>query len=365
MKLHYLFFAIALVFIGCSLDTNKTKSTENTNFTDAEGRKSNNSDSYWQPMVMHEMKDNKGVIQALIPLPASWKLNVNGKPIIGPDNITATDFALHSFMMNYDQSLQYAYSQTHMRAMPKISRLIQEDIVPFAAKQGFTYIKYYELPEVSKMDKWYSDQLYKAMPARSSVKTYGIDLKDTNGNPAFLILRVNSSETQSMQNWYYVTSLFEADKSVFEVAKKQYLFGLTNIRYNLEPIISYNEAEAQRIGQSWANFRQRMTANQAAFEAQQRNHINKTEAINNAIMNGWESRNKAMDKNQDQFLDYVKERENVQNSETGKTYKVEHGYNRYWMNSDGEYIATKQQDYDPNADKSMNQEHWQELNKVK
>ena len=129
--------------------------------------------------------------------------------------------------------------------------------------------------------------------------------------------------------------------------------------------MAYNKAEAQRIGQSWAAFNQKMAANQAAFEAQQRNHINKVNAVNDAIMSNWDSKNKAMDKNQEQFLDVIYERQNVQNSETGEKHKVEYGYNKYWMNSDGQYIATESPTYNPNADENMNQQKWQELNKIK
>ena len=108
-----------------------------------------------------------------------------------------------------------------------------------------------------------------------------------------------------------------------------------------------------------------MAANQAAFEAQQIAHVNKSNAINDAIMGNWKANNAASDKNQEQFVDYIYENENVQNTETGKTYKVQQGANQYWMNNDGEYIGTKSNTYNPNQDENMNEKKWQELKKIK
>ena len=53
------------------------------------------------------------------------------------------------------------------------------------------------------------------------------------------------------------------------------------------------------------------------------------------------------------------------NAETGQRYKVSSGSNQYWMNSNGEYIGTDRQDYNPNLDENMNNVKWQELNEVK
>ncbi|MEZ5027019.1 MAG: hypothetical protein R2739_10630 [Chitinophagales bacterium] len=359
MKSLFHFVLCLFIFVGCNSSSNN--SSGNTS--------SKNGGKFWQKMTMHELKDNSGMVAAIMPLPSSWEIHIppkNGVSISGPDNIKVTDFAPKSFMMNYDPNLQYAYEQSgvKMREMPSIDQLVQEDVVPSAAKLGLSYIKHYELPEVSKMDKWYSDQLYKVGPTETYNKAFGIDFKNKEGDPVFVILHVNSSKSEYLQNWYYMSSMLEADADEYELAKKQLIFALANTRYNLEPIMAYNKKEAQRIGQSWAAFNKKMAARQAAFEASQLEHVNRTNAINDAIMSNWKSKNAAMDKNQEQFVDYIYENENVQNVETGKTYKVQQGANQYWMNNDGEYIGTKSNTYDPNLDDNMNDQKWQELKKI-
>lgn len=339
--------------------TDDNESSENAN------AKRNSKGNYWQKMVMLEVRDNNGTIQYWQPLPANWKFiahSSDGVSIKGPDGIKVTDFPLHSFMMDYTG--MGVSNGMQMRAMPPIDDLIQQDVIPSASQRGLQYIRHYELPDVSRMNQWYADQLYSSAPTTKFNKAYGIDWKDADGRESFSILHVSSFKGQYSEMWNYRASLLEADPSVFTLAKKQYIFSLANMRYNLEPIIAYNQAEAQRIGQSWDAFNRRMAANQAAFEASQRAHINKTNAINDAIMSNWRSSNEASDKNQEQFIDNIYENQNVVNEETGQKYKVQQGYNQYWMNNDGEYIGTPSNTYNPNLDENLNEQNWQKLNQI-
>ena len=137
------------------------------------------------------------------------------------------------------------------------------------------------------------------------------------------------------------------------------IFALGNTHYPLEPILAYNQREAEKAGRSWAEFNQRMVQNQANFEAQQRAFVNKSNAINEAIMNGWRANNAASDKQQEQRVDGIYERTNVVDPSNGQRYKVAAGANQYWMNSNGEYISTDRHDYNPNLDENMNEQRWQ------
>lgn len=53
-------------------------------------------------------------------------------------------------------------------------------------------------------------------------------------------------------------------------------------------------------------------------------------------MSNWRERNASSNRNQENYIDGIYERSNVQNSETGQQYKVAAGANQYWMNSNGE-----------------------------
>ncbi len=115
-------------------------------------------------------------------------------------------------------------------------------------------------------------------------------------------MHVIVSETAELQNWYYFSTGLQANKTAFEGARKQLIFSLANTHYPLEPIMEYNQREAEKAGKSWAAFNQRLAQNQANFEASQRAHVNRTNAINDAIMSGWRERNTAGEKIRNSLL---------------------------------------------------------------
>lgn len=374
MSVKYLFIAIAIAAAGCSNNETtgesnaaKTGGADQTSTKEKQGQ----SNGFWEKLVIKEFRDNSGTVIASMPFPSNW--NFIGAPgkgepsITGPSGLKVTDFPAQSFMDNYNSGLQQTYYQSgqQLRSMPGIEQLIQEDFVPGFAKEGFQLVRHYEIPEVSKVDKWYSDQLYKAMPSRTEITAIGTEWKSEDGRPYFMLIHLNVSTNETMQNWYYASAGLEAEPAYFERAKKQYIFALANTRYNLQPIMTYNQQEAQGVGQSWAAHNQRMARNQAAFEANQRAHVNKTEAVNDAIMSGWRARNAASDRSQERAIDGMYERSNVVDQTTGQTYKVAAGSNQYWMNSNGEYIGTQLQDYNPNLDDNMNEQRWRELKEAK
>lgn len=379
MKAQYFIYNISVIFLLTCCSSNKANSLNNNTRNDSatntditekkgvSGKSGNNkTNSSWQKMTMHEIRDKSGMVAALLPLPASWKMHMpvqNGVAITGPDGIKVTEFAPINYMVSSDPNMQYIFSQNGIKSMPlqSIQQIIQQDLIPSAKKKNLIYITHYELPQISKLDKWYSDQLYRVEPTQLYNKVYGIEMQYTDGKKAFIVMHISSTKTQYMESWYHMSALLDADPAAFETAKKQYIFALENMRYNLEPILSYNKAEAQRIGQSWAAFNQKLKASQAAFEANQIAHVNKSNAINDAIMGNWKSSNATSDKNQEQFVDYIYEKQDMQSSETGNTYKVNQGYNQYWMNNKGEYIGTKSTTYNPNLDDNMNGEKWEEL----
>ena len=355
---------------GNSSGQETDEETETSTTSQATDKNSSSKNSNWEKLVAVENRDANGNLVSTIPLPSNWKIHnirQKGDPTFtGPDGIVVKDYPIQMFNYPFDQNTQYLYSQSgqQVRDFPGVEQVIQQDLIPVCRNQGLSFIKYYELPDVSRIEKWYSDQLYQAVPNDKKTFAIGTDWQTADGNPYFLIVHFSISTTEQLRMWSYFVSSLEADKDVFEKAKKQLLFSISNVRYELEPIMAYNRSEAEKAGRSWAQFNARMAQNQANFEASQRAHINKTNAINDAIMSGWRERNAASDRMQEQRIDGIYERTNVVD-ESGQKYKVESGYNQYWMNNDGEYISTDKVDYNPNLDDNMNDQKWQELKEIK
>jgi hypothetical protein len=206
--------------------------------------------------------------------------------------------------------------------------------------------------------------MFKAVPTQIRVQAIGIDWVTPKEDHYFMVMHLTVGDSAVLQTWYYNCSGLQAQKEHFEAAKKHLIFGLANARYNLKPILAYNQKEAQKAGQSWAAHNERMARNQANFEASQRAFVNRSTAAHDTLMSKWNEGNAAGDKAHEQFVDTITERTKVVEPSSGNSYKVESGYNHYWMNSDGKYLSTDKQDYDPNLDKTLSHQKWQELKKT-
>lgn len=345
--------------------TEVVSSSQANNKTETESSSGN-----WEKLIMKELRDAKGQLVLQMPFPSTWKImeqHAQGEPTItGPNGVKVTDYPAQSFMYTNDPQLQQVYYQSgqQLRFFPNVEQLIQQDLTPWCNNRGLEYVKHYEIPEVTRIDKWYNDQLFKAVPMQTEVKAIGTEWKKTDGTPFFLLIRLFVSNSATMQTWYYMASSLEAESQYFEQARKQLVFSLANTRYALQPIMDYNRMEAEKAGRSWAAHNQRMAQNQAAFEASQRAFVNRSNAVNDAIMSNWKQQNASNDKQHEQFIDVIREETNVVNTGNGQQYKVNSHYNNYWMNSNGEYISTNQSDYNPNLDENMNKEKWEELKKI-
>ncbi len=316
---------------------------------------------------MQPFLDSQGTLYVELPLPATWKVIRNPQKdqptIVGPNGIKVFFFPNRSFLFPNDPSLRQAYlrSGQAMRAMPGIAPLVQQDLVPWCASMGLRLLQYDEIPELTKIDQWYQDQLFQAVPGPTKRRVIGSDWENANGDPHFMLTHLTVGETAALQVWGYNCTGMQSVKAHYPAAKKQLIFALANARYNPEHITAFNRSEAQKAGKSWAQFNQRMAKNQAAFEAHQRAHVNRSNAINDAIMSGWRARNAASDKAHEQFIDTINEKTNVVDPSTGQRMKVDSGSNHYWMNRDGKYIGTDQPTYDPNLDEGLNKQNWQKL----
>ncbi len=354
MKIAHLLIALTFAAVSCKENRAEDESAEGAS-------------GYWEKLTMQPFTDAQGMVMVELPFPSTWKIVRNHGPnepsIIGPHGTKVFDFPGKSFLFTNDPSMRQTYQRVGqpLRAMPGIDALVREDLVPWSANLGLRYLRHYEIPELSKIDQWYNDQLFKAVPGKTKVTVIGSDWENQNGEPHFLLTHLVVGSSAGLQTWFYSCNGMQAEKAHFETVKKQLIFALANGRYNPEQIMAYNQREAQKAGQSWAAHNQRMAANQAAFEASQRAHVNRSNAINDAIMSGWRERNAVSDKAQERFIDTINEKTNVVDPTTGQSFKVDSGSNNYWMNRDGKYISTDHSTYDPNLDELMNRQHWQKL----
>ena len=163
----------------------------------------------WEKLSMRPFHNAQGVVIVDMPFPSAWKVMSNHKPgeptIVGPNGIKRIDFPAQNFMSTSDLRMQQIYRQSgpQLRAMSGVEQLVQQDIAPWAAKQGLKFVRQYEIPEVSRIDQWYNEQLYKAVPAQLQISAIGTEWATANGDPYFILMHLVAGNSASLQTWYY------------------------------------------------------------------------------------------------------------------------------------------------------------------
>ena len=370
MKLKILLGCAVLVISGCGQDDgeygsgNGYEQVEANQASATVGQRPGGG----QQLALHPFHDpQSGMTSVEMPFPADWRVARNraqGQPTItGPRGLKIFDFPAQNFLYTNDPQMQQIYYQSgqQLRAMPGVDGLLEQDIRPWAEQQGLRFLKKFEIPEVARVDQWYHQQLFQAVPTQVEHAVFGTEWEATSGDKFFLLTHLTVGSGNDLQTWFHYSTGLQAENGYYEAAKKHLIYGLANARYNPQQIQAYNQREAQKAGQSWAAHSQRMRNNQASFEATQRAIVGANNAVNDSIMQGWRDRNTIQDRGHDAYIDSVRDQSTMYDPSTGQAWEVESGANNYWMNSDGEYFTTDDYNYNPNIDPALNDQYWQQL----
>ncbi len=304
---------------------------------------------------------------ARVPLPAEWKFDTDHAPgepsAVGPGGIRVYDTPFKAFSFPLDALSRKVFRQNKWkkRRFPSMEKVIEQDFVPEATKQGKRLIQTYDVPELAKYDERYDSQVYYALPSRKRFMAVATEWEDQKGEPSMILIRLRVSEGQGTQIWSYFSHRLEAPRSAYEKAKRDILYAVLNTEHNRAFIAANYQKEKEKSDAFWRQHRRRLNAQQRNFEAQQRAFRERSDATNDAIMKGWRDRNAASDRMHDKTIDSIRDEQNVRDTNTGQTYKVESGSDQYWKNNQGEYIKSDDKFYNPNRDPDTNNQDWTEL----
>lgn len=319
-----------------------------------------NDEIVFQPIIDNKTKS----VFAMMPLPANWQINnVVGKSsamIDGPDGIKIYSLPLHFYVFTDDQYTLQMYSQSGqpVRRPIEIQNIIEQDFLPIAQKEGSKFLRQYAAPEIAQSDKEYDAMLFKVFPAQQAFNVAVSEWEDAKGNPYLIVIHQSASFANNLLNWSYYCHAMQATPDAYENAKKNLLYALANTRYNPQNVAEYNQREAQKANVSMAAHNQRMQQKQQQFDVSQRNFESKRDVINASISANYNNANAASDRNQNRFLNYIKDENTVQAN--GSRYQVESGSNQYWLNRNGEYVGSNDPNYDPNRNQGTDGQTWTE-----
>src|SRR5690554_6555858 len=308
----------------------------------------------------NNIDSRNGMLKSRIPLPSTWKQQNNKEySYTGPNGIKIHGERSSMFMFSNDQQTNNIYQQSGVPIQfPKsVDQVINEGFMEYANKINRKLVKKYPIPQLAVWDKQYDDKLYKSLPSQKTFTIMGLEWRDPDGTSFLTVLHHFVSYDNYGGYWGIIYTVLESSEAAFEKAKRQYINGLLNQQINPQWLQVINQNDMQIAQRSNAAHQTRM-ADLKALGDQDTANRNARMAAMDQNMDSWRANQAADDRRHNQVIDNIRGTTNVSDPNTGNTYKVEAGANQYWMNNHGEYIKSDNSLYDPNLDKTINNQTW-------
>lgn len=260
-----------------------------------------------------------------------------------------------------------AYGVNNERPLISPLAFIENEIKPNMERQGFKFLSQREFPEVMA----YLEEQKKILGIQNvefiAFSTEWVNDRNIKALVTFnqLVLNYDSALTggEPMKIWSYQMGYFFAPANNYEKDLK------IAIKADLNRTDSPNWQKYQsqvnnyRQQQRNVEHQNRMHNSQVQFDQHQRlmkDRYAANDANHARFMDNLRGTNAgsgySSDASHNNFIDMIREEQNV--SLNGKTFKVNAGADHYWMNSDGEYIPSNDQFYNPNRDPIYDSQEW-------
>jgi len=316
------------------------------------------------PTFQYKIQNKQGLIG----------FNTNLRQFIGFDDVSYGEM-----MKNYGQKNIKPYTSPES--------IVNQEINPAMQKIGFKLLRTYSDPNIlAFMKKKIAE---KGITSNANVYIVVSEWTNNSGTKAVTLLAQLALKSTDMNSsgytiWNYATDFLFVPEANFNTEKESFLKTVTNYKENpkWEEYVAFTRRERQleadrqlkmqndRANQQYAYFQQRMQDQKAQFESHQQmmkdryatNDANHERFMNTIRGNSYSESNSA-DQNQRSFINMIREEQVVLNAD-GQKYLVEAHSDRYWMNSNGEYIKTDDSFYNPNGDLNLNNQNWELVKKV-
>jgi hypothetical protein len=303
------------------------------------------------------------VPMAQMDLPAHWQFKHD--PRTGKWTATAKDLKVDHMggtVFNYvtgPMAQFYQASGAQLRKPMSAEQVLRQELETAMRKEGYELLGVAPAPGIAQADLRYMQGLWTIEPTRKTTDAIVIDWRKGSERLAMVIQQFVFGGSESTTWGYSVTGL-ETTNALYDREKAALMSAFSGVRYNPAYFQAYARSEQQKAQQSQMAHSQRMQANQAAFDAQQRTHRETSDAINSAITDSYNTRMESQDRGMAAWSDMMYEQQNAVNPYSGEQMKVESGGQRYWMNQYGEYYGTNDILTDPNAGNTSNYQ-WREV----
>jgi hypothetical protein len=239
-----------------------------------------------------------------------------------------------------------------------IDDVIRAKLVPMLEQNNNRSLAVEDYPAIAAYDRNYYAQLWKVAPSQDQHMAKGVIYEDDAGLRGLVVVRLTTTRSQfSSGAFYFFTMLARPSASVAD-RKPEYVQALANTRPNPQQIAAYNQREQQKASASQSSFNARQRQKQQQFDNWMATQRQNSDSALDSSMDSWRRRQDMIDSGHQRQVDAIGGNTQVYNPGTGETWQVQDGYDRYYMNTWGEYIPTDDAFYDPNMDPAMNNQQW-------
>lgn len=284
-----------------------------------------------------------GELLAEVPLPADWK--VTSQEWVAPGDVRAREVT-GEFLSGVDTG---------------IDQIIQSKLIPLVQQSGNRVLGIEDYPEIAEFDTAYSSQLWKFAPSQDHHAAKGIVYEDDNNLKGVIVVHFKNSRSQFGTSSFYSMHVLEGPARAFDVRKQEFLYALAKQKSNPEQIAAYNQREQQSAANRTRSFNAQQRQKQQQFDGWMATQRQSSNSALDSSMESWRRRQDMTDTGHQRQIDAITGTTPVYNSDTGQTWQVEDGYDRYYMNNSGEYIPTDDAFYNPNMDPAVNNQDWTEV----
>jgi len=320
-----------------------------------------------------------GMVQHRTPFPSGWKYDNNPNDqllLVGPNGTEV--YESNSGLMTYSndpfarQSAQMAGAQ--VVPVMNLNQYLSQRFSPYMEQRGYRMTNQFPMPEAR--DLW--EVFGAGMPQGLSRRQYdviGVEWDNGNGSKAFTVLIQMVLTRQDFVTWNVSAGEMYASESEYESAKEAYAYASANIEVNPNWQIAKNNQLLAKIRADKQVWDERMRQSQIQHIGRMNSILARSETsssvakINSDILDishaGYLKRSDMVSTGQANSVNMIGEQSVISNVNTGEMYKVDAGYNNYWVNGDGKYFHTDNSNYDPRMDNSINNQQWERFEVVR
>jgi len=315
-----------------------------------------------------DLDKTNGMVASRIKLPKGWKRSkTEGYAFEGPGQMRIGDVQMSpNFYYTWDSNMQYSYqlNGVHNTYPLELEQIVEEYFTPYAEQSGMRLVSTHQHKEIAEKYQAFLESNFRSAPTQIMVDCVGLEWVDANNKKYYTILRRVISKRQNQLSWSFNNQHIESPSNEFGKAKKIHLDGIMSEEYNLEWLHLKNQQAAAKSNQQYREHQARMASlrlnsTSSSYNKSVGDTYSEILDINH---NGYLKNSNIQYGGHQKTVNMIGEQVLIGNHGTGEHYKVASGSKYYWVNQNGKYIGTDNINFDPRADKRINNVQWSKFN---